>query len=230
MEQLDTEKVVNLEQEAGNFLIENRLGAADFMVDEYDLLFRRQESEKVAPPAMFGAVVVIMVIASAENVPKIPFSLSRFEYHYVKDGERIEAFSLALEIGNPVPNGRVHHRVCVLAIRNSWVLALEEVLVNAALVVEDFEGCLLPFGVLVNDVAVEGFVIHAAHAENHSQIRTLGEKNVVVNEPKQIDLLIQRARLTVALEGLRQPKHGVASESVRERISSGRTACAPSTN
>src|SRR5438270_4911049 len=77
-EQLDTEKVVNLEQEARDFLIENSLGAADFIVDEYDLLFRRQESDKFVPPAMFGAVAAIIVIAIAENAPKVPFSLSRF--------------------------------------------------------------------------------------------------------------------------------------------------------
>src|SRR6266571_6157508 len=58
VEQLDTEKVVNLEQEAGDFLIENGLGAPDFIVNEYDLFFRRQESDKVAPPAMFAAVAV----------------------------------------------------------------------------------------------------------------------------------------------------------------------------
>src|SRR5439155_21610471 len=39
VEQLDTEKVVNLEQKAGDFLIENGMGAADFIADTHDLLF-----------------------------------------------------------------------------------------------------------------------------------------------------------------------------------------------
>lgn len=81
------------------------------------------------------------LIGAAEE-PAHGFLLhGRFEHYDVEDFERIEVLGFVLEVGDPVTNGRVYDRVRELTIRNEWIITLEQVLINAALIIEDFAGC-----------------------------------------------------------------------------------------
>src|SRR3954468_23809760 len=100
----------------------------------------------------------------------------------------------------------------------------EEVLIDAAAFVQHSEHRLQPLRAIVNSICVQGLVVHAPHSQNHPEISTLGEKGVIVDESKKINLLVERARLAIMLLDFCQLKQCELPEPQWEQTSSGHTA------
>ena len=67
-------------------------------------------------------------------------SLKSLVQHHVINGQGKERVGLAAEIGDAVFDGSVHDGVAIELVRDRFVVAFEEVLVDAVVFVEQLEG------------------------------------------------------------------------------------------
>ena len=88
------------------------------------------------------------------------------------------------------------------------VVALEEVLVDAIVFVEQLQRRFEALRETVNRSVVETLVVDAANFEDDADLPALGEKNVRTDKAVEIDLLAERAGLVVVLEDSAKPEHG----------------------
>src|SRR6266436_2725131 len=139
--------------------------------------------------------------------------------------KRIEGFGFGLEILHSVPDRRVHNGVLVGLERDVFPIAFEQILINAAFLIENPKRCGQPSRQVVDGVRVQAFVVHALDTENDSDISTLREEDFIVHKAEEIYLRAKRGGLAVVLRDLVQLKHGGASALAQARILSGRTGC-----
>ena len=122
--------------------------------------------------------------------------------------QRKERVGFAREIGNAILDRRVYDRIVVELVGDGFVVAFEEVLVDAIVFIEELQSGFETLRKTIDGCGVETLVIHAAHFEDDADLSALGEKSVWTDESVEIDLLRERAGLVVVLEDSAKPEHG----------------------
>ncbi len=111
-----------------------------------------------------------------------------FVKHDIANLERIERFGFGLEILDAVSDRRVHNRVLVGLERDVFPVALEQILVDAAFLIENSERRGQPSRQVVDGVRVQAFAVHALGGENDSNIPALREKDFIIHKAEEIHL------------------------------------------
>ena len=106
--------------------------------------------------------------------------------------------------------------IAVELVRDGFVVALEQVLIDAAVLVKQFQRRLQALGQAVDRGLVEALVVDAANFEDHADLSGLRQKHLRPDEAVEIDLLRERARLVVVLENPAKPEHGLPFEPQSE--------------
>ena len=88
----------------------------------------------------------------------------------VVNGKREELVGFARQIRNAIADGGIDDRVSIEFVRDALVVDLEDVLVDAEFLVEEFQCRFKPLGKTVNGISVEAFEIHATHFKYGSEI------------------------------------------------------------
>src|SRR6266446_677107 len=148
-----------------------------------------------------------------------------FVKHDIANLKRVKRLGFGLEILNAVSDRRVHNRILVGLERDVFPIAFEQILINAAFLIENSESRGQPLRQVVDGVRVQAFVVHALDPENDSDISTLREEDFIVHKSKEIHLRAKRCCFAVFLCDSGQLKHGGASAPGQARISLGRTVC-----
>src|SRR5208282_14795 len=115
---------------------------------------------------------------------------SSVENHIV-NGERKKCVRLAAKIGDAVQDGRVDDGVRIEPVGNGFVVALEQILVNAAAFIKQLQCGFEAFCELIDRGRVQTLVIDAADFKNDACLAGLRKKDVPADEPEQIDLLAE---------------------------------------
>src|ERR1700722_5286806 len=131
---------------------------------------------------------------------------SLIEHHEV-DGQRKQRVRFGAEVGNAIADRGVHDRIGIEFVGNGFVVPFEQVLIEAAILIEQLQRRFESLGEAVNRGAVEALEIDAAHLEDDPDLSALGEKYLGADEPEEIDLLGERAGFVVVLEYPADPKH-----------------------
>ena len=127
----------------------------------------------------------------------------------VIDGQGKERVGLAAEIGDAILNRGVHDWVAIELVGDGLVVALEEVLVDAVVFIEQFQSGFETLRETINRSGVETLVIDAAHFENDADFAGLRQKDIGTDEAIEIDLLAEGAGLVVVFEDAAKPEHGL---------------------
>jgi len=96
-----------------------------------------------------------------------------------------------------VANCSVHDWIPVGLVWNRDTVALEQVLIHAAILVENLQRGFEAFREIVECGRIQAFVVNSFDAENETCVSRLGQENVIVNEAEEVDLLIERAGFAV---------------------------------
>src|SRR5580692_7587126 len=105
-------------------------------------------------------------------------SLHSLGKHNEVDRKRKERIGLAGEVGDARLDRRVHDGIAVELVRDGFVVALEQILVDPVVLVEQLQGGLKTFCEAVYRSDVKTLVIHATYFEDKADLTTLGEKDV----------------------------------------------------
>jgi len=135
-------------------------------------------------------------------------SLHSLGKHNVIDRKRKERIGLAGEVGDARLDRRVHDGIAVELVRDGFVVALEQILVDAVVLIEQLQRGLKTFCEAIDRSAVKTLIIHTTHFEDKADITALGEKDVRADETEEVDLLAERAGLSVVFEDTVKPEHG----------------------
>ena len=120
--------------------------------------------------------------------------------------------ALLAEIGDAILDRGIHDRIAVELVRDGFVVALEEVLVDAVVLIKQLQRGFEALREAINRGAVETLIVHAANFEDEADLAGLREKHVRADEAVEIDLLTERAGLVVVLEDSAKPEHGYPFE------------------
>ena len=77
-------------------------------------------------------------------------------------------------MSNAILDSRVDDGVCILFVRNRLVVSLEEVLVDAKVLVEEFRADSRRFAYVLERIRVEALVIYAVNLKDDAHIARLG--------------------------------------------------------
>src|SRR5208283_2471412 len=135
-------------------------------------------------------------------------NLKSLVQHHVIDGQGKERVGLAAEVGDAVFDRSVHNGAGVEFVGDRFLVAFEEVLVDAVVFVEQLQGRFEALRETVNRGIVETLVIDAAYFEDDAHLAAFCEKDVRPDEAVEIDLLAQRAGLVIVFEDSAKPEHG----------------------
>src|SRR5580704_13985798 len=145
--------------------------------------------------------------------------------HDVIHGKREQRASLRFEVGDAIPDGGIDNRIRIELVWDGLVVALEQVLVQAAIFIEQFEGRLQALGETIDRRLVQALVVDAANFENDPDFSGLGQEDFGSDEPVEIHLFRERAGFLVVLENSLEFKHLFPCEPQSGRTSSGHTRC-----
>src|ERR1700730_8019212 len=203
------DEIADLEDEAADFLQQRRLSIVDMLSKNDGPLLTSKMRLQIRKgyfriPGQLG-------YRGSELVG----GLKPLVEHHVIHRQRKEGVGFAAEVGDAIFDRGVNDRIVVELIRDRFVVALEEVLVEAIVFVEQLERRLKALGETINRRAIETFVIDAANFEDDAHLTRLGEKSVGTDEAVEIDLLAERAGLVVVLEDSAKPEHGHPFGSLR---------------
>ena len=129
----DGHEVLDLENKTLGPLNEQPLGADDLFFHEHDLAARRNEGAEL-PPGTAGTATRL-----GERSQNSLARFRAFHDHNIVDVERIEVLGLAAKESGAVADRGIDNGVFMNLGRDGLTAALEQVLVDAALLVEDFE-------------------------------------------------------------------------------------------
>src|ERR1700730_15536014 len=113
--------------------------------------------------------------------------------NHVVDGKRKKGVGLTAKIGDAVLDRRVHDRVAVELVRDGFIVALEEVLVDAIVVAKKFQCGLETLRECIDGCSVEALVIHATHFENEAELAGLRKEHLGTDESVEVHPFIERA-------------------------------------
>src|SRR5208283_4576263 len=134
VEHPNSEEVADLEDEAAGFLNERCLGVADMLPKNDGLPLGGEVRPEIGKglPWILGEL--------GERGSKLLGNLKSLVQHHIIDGQGKESVGLAAEVGDAVFDRSVHHRVGIELVGDGFVVALEEVLVDAIVFVEQLQG------------------------------------------------------------------------------------------
>src|SRR5580700_3861716 len=151
-----------------------------------------------------------------ERASELVGSLKSLEQQDVIDRQGKERIGFATEVRDAIFDRGINDRIVIELVGNGFVVALEEVLVEAIVFVEQLQRRLKALGEAINRCAVKAFVVHTANFENDPHLTCLGEKSVRTDEAVEIDLLAERAGLVVVFEDSAKPEHSHSFGSQRD--------------
>ena len=134
VEHPDREEVADLEDEAAGFLNERCLGVDDMLPKNDGLPLGGELRPQICKglPWILGEL--------GERGFKLLGNLKPLVQHHIIDGQGKESVGLAAEVGDAVFDRSVHDRVGIELVGDGLVVALEEVLVDAIIFVEQLQG------------------------------------------------------------------------------------------
>src|ERR1700676_5037293 len=137
--------------------------------------------------------------------------------NHVVDGKRKKGVGLGAKIGDAVLDRRVHDGVAVELVRDGFVVALEEVLVDSIVVAKQFQRRLETIREYIDGGSVEALVIHTTHFENDAELAGLREEYFMAHESVEVHSFIERASLVVVFEDSFKPQHDRPRHRCSER-------------
>src|SRR5580704_18641082 len=127
-------------------------------------------------------------------------SLKSLVEHDVVDRHGKQRVGFVPKVGDAIPNRGIYDGAVVEPIRDGLIVALEEVLVQAVVFIEESQGRFQALCESINRGVIETLVVDSADFKDQAQFPTLGEKDVRANESVEIDLLRERAGFVVVLK------------------------------
>src|SRR5438270_5727181 len=100
-----------------------------------------------------------------------------FEENDVIDRQREKRVRFARKIREAILDGRVHNRLAIEPVLDRLVVPLEEVLIDAVVVVKQLERRFKPLGQAVERGSVQALVLDAPHFSQNDEVsRTSGKR------------------------------------------------------
>src|SRR6266436_2151617 len=130
------EEVADLEDEAAGFLQQRRLSVVDVLPQNDGLLLTRQMRPQT------GKRFLRILGKLGERSSEFPRGLKSLVKHYVIDRQGKERVGLAAEVGDAVFDRGINDRIAVKLVGDGLVVALEEVLVDAVVFIEELQSRL----------------------------------------------------------------------------------------
>src|SRR5260370_6386961 len=176
VEQVDREEVTDLQDEATQFLVENRLPLTDLAIEENDLLSGREGGPQLSqrPERVLWKF--------EQNAAHSALVAESLEQDDVVNGKREELVGFARQIRNAIADGGIDDRVSIEFVRDGLVVDPEDVLVDAEFLVEEFQCRFEPLCKSVNGISVEAFEVHATHFNDRTDIPPLRDEKALVNQ------------------------------------------------
>src|SRR5258708_1093134 len=156
----DREEVADLQDEAPGFLKQHGLGISNALPEDDNLLLGRKMRLQVVD----GFFRVLRKLRKGAS--EFMHSLKTLIQNHVIEGQGKQSGSLDAEIGDAILNRSVYDGVSIELVRDGLVVALEEVLVDAVVFVEQFQSGFETFRETVKRSGVETLVIHTANFQN----------------------------------------------------------------
>ena len=157
------EEVADLEDEASGFLKQRCLSIADVLAKNDELLLTEKCARRSAT-AFLG-----FLGNSASALPSLSRSLKSLVQHDVIHRQGKERVGFAAEVGDAILDRGVNDWIGVELVRDGLVVALEEVLVDAVVFVEQLQRRFKALRETVNRRAVEALIVHTANFEDDTR-------------------------------------------------------------
>ncbi len=154
-------------------------------VDEHDLLSRGEVRPEF--PECFGRLFRELQERTAERAPVT----EALEQDDVVDRERKERVCFAPKVGDAILDGGVHDGIAVEFVGDGLVVPLEDILVDAVVLIKQFQRRFEALRDGVDRVPVQAFVIHTVDLEDHAEVSGLCKKHMLIDEPVEIHLLVE---------------------------------------
>src|SRR5882724_11124827 len=111
--------------------------------------------------------------------------------NYVIDRKRKKRVSFACKIRKAILDGGIYDWFAIELVRDALFVPLEEVLVDAVVVVEQFQCRFETLCQSVERVPIQALVVNALNFEDDAQVAGLGEENMGIDEPVEVHLFIE---------------------------------------
>src|SRR5882724_10931648 len=113
------------------------------------------------------------------------------EQNYVVDRKRKKRVRFGRKESDAIFDGGIDDRIAIELVRDRFVVSLEEVLVDAVVVVEYLECRFEAFCQAVERVAVQALVVDAPNLKDDAQISGLGKENMRIDKAVEVHLFIE---------------------------------------
>src|SRR5258708_4202841 len=160
VERANGKEVADLEDEAASLLKQHGLGISNVLPDGDNLLLGRKMRSQIGD----GFFRILRKLRKRSS--ELMHSLKTLVQHDVIDRQGEERVGLAPEIRDAILNRGVYDWVAIELVGDGLVVALEEVLVDAVVLVEQFQSGFETFRETVKRSGVGTLVIDASHFEN----------------------------------------------------------------
>src|SRR5258708_30434722 len=159
VEHADSKEVAYLEDEAPGFLKQHGLGISNVLPEGDNLLLGRKMRLQI------GEGFFRILRKLRKGACEFMHGLKTLVQNHVIEGQGKQSVSLSAEIGDAIINRSVNDGVSIELVRDGLVVALEEVLIDAVVFVEQFQSGFETFRETVKRSGVETLVVHAAHLD-----------------------------------------------------------------
>src|SRR5260370_41329342 len=109
-----------------------------------------------------------------------------FKQNDVIDRKRKKRVGFACKICQTVLNGCIYDRSVIELVRDTLVVPLEEVLVDAVVSVEELERRFEALCQAVERVPVQALVVDAPNLKDDAEVSGLGEENMGIDKPVEV--------------------------------------------
>src|SRR5712671_1105870 len=117
---------------------------------------------------------------AATERPRVPEAL---EQNYVVDRKRKKCVRFGRKESDAILDGGVHDRFAIQLVGDRFVVPFEEVLVDAIVVVEQFECRFEALGQAIERVPVQALIIDATNLKDDAEVPRLGEEDMGIDKP-----------------------------------------------
>src|SRR5271169_4577709 len=216
VEHPDSKEVTDLDNETADFLEQRRMGIAEVFSEKDGLLVGGEMRSQIGE----GFLGILRKLG--KRASQFLGHLKSLVQDRVIDGKGKQRVGLAVEIRDTVPYRRVYDGIGVQLVGYGLVVALEEVLVDTIVFIEQLQGRFEPLRETIKGSRVEALIVNAANFEDGTYLPGLCEKDLRPDKAVEVDLLAEAASLVVVLEDPAKPEHGYPFGSQRDRTSWGR--------
>jgi hypothetical protein len=103
------------------------------------------------------------------------------------NGERKKAFGFFLEIRDAIPDRRIDNGFAAERMRNGLMVALEQELIDAVVLIEHAQGRFQTLGQGVHSRSFQAFVIDTANFNNDTDLPRFRKEDMRSDKAKEID-------------------------------------------